>query len=86
MWVFLDLSRTVAALTGLEQPVAPVRQHCYWPCIEVVAGCHSLPAMAGDDVCMEGICLAFALLHDLVRNSCDLPISLESTCVASAAN
>lgn len=31
----------------------------------------------------EGAQLAFALLCDLVRNSCDL---LESTCVASTAN
>lgn len=82
---FSDLPREAAALAGLEQLITPMHQHHYWLYIEIAVGCHSPPAMAGEDMCMEDACLAFALFRDLARNSCDLPISPESTCIASAA-
>jgi len=76
------------ALTALEQLIALVHQHRHWLYGEIAPGCHSPPATAGEDVCMEGAHLAFVLLCFVIQPEtlCDLPVSLESTCVASAAN
>ena len=76
---FLDLPKEAAVLTGLEQPILP--------CVSIVVG-SMLKSLLGATVleprqvrtcAREGARLAFALLRDPARNSCDLPISPEST-------